>query len=244
MKASIVLATYNERNNVVRLIKSLMKECSANKIDCEIIVVDDNSPDGTADVVRKEFSKNKNVKLIVRKNERGLGSAAGRGASEASGEIVVFMDCDFSHNPKDVPRLIKLTRDYEIVNGSRHMKGGGIESTPIRKLASLAGKLAGRLYIGLILGIYITDYTNGFFAVRKEILDKLDYSKIFYGYGDYYFRLFYYAVRRGAEIKEVPVFYKFREDGESKTNFLKHGFGYALAGFRLIFKDSSNLNKL
>lgn len=235
LNASIILATYNEKENIVKLIKELLKICKDNKLNTEIIVVDDNSPDGTAQAVKKAFLRNKKVKLIVRKNERGLGTAVGTSVKKATGNVILFMDADFSHDPKDAPRLIKLTKDYDIVSGSRHMKGGGMKSTPYRKFASLAGKLAGKLYIGLILGLNITDYTNGYFAIRKSILDKLDPKKIFYGYGDYYFRLFYYAIKKGAQIKEIPVFYKLRESGESKTNFLNHGMQYIVAGLKLRF---------
>ncbi len=238
MKASIILATYKEKENIVPLINALLKECKENKIECEIIVVDDNSPDGTAKVIKKNFGKNKKINLIVRKNERGLGTAVGRGVEEAKGDIVVFMDSDFSHDPKDVVKIIKLTENFDIVNGSRHMKGGGMQSATYRKFASIAGKYAGSLYMGIILGMKLTDYTNGYFAVRKSVLDKLDCKRIFYGYGDYYFRLFYYAKRKGAKIKEIPVFYKFREAGQSKTNFINHGLQYIREGLKLRFGKS------
>lgn len=235
MKASIILATYNEKGNIIKLIRDILDNCKREQINCEIIIVDDNSPDGTAAAVKKSFRTDKRVKLILRKNERGLGTAVGRGVREASGDVLVFMDADFSHDPEDIPKLVKLTKDHDIVNGSRHIKGGGMESTPFRKFASLAGKSSGKLYMGLILGLNITDYTNGFFAARKSVIDKLNSDKIFYGYGDYYFRLFYHAKNNGSTIKEIPVFYKFREEGESKTNFLKHGFQYMKEGLKLRF---------
>lgn len=232
MKTSIILATYNEKENIVRLIKVILETCRKDKLDCEVIVVDDNSPDGTSRVVRKVFSKNKKVKLIVRKNERGLGTALGKGAEEAKGNVLVFMDSDFSHDPADIPRLVKLTKDYDIVNGSRHMRGGDIRTTWFRKLSTELLKI----YMSTLLRFNITDYTNGFTAIRKSFLNELSYKKIFYGYGDYSFRLFYHAKKNGAKIKEIPVFYKFREEGKSKTNFLKHGIQYALAGLKLRFE--------
>ncbi len=235
MKVSVILATYKEKDNIVKLVNSLLKVLKKSKLTPEIIIVDDNSPDGTAQAVRKAYGKNKNVKLIVRKNEKGLGTAVGRGVKEATGDVVVFMDSDFSHAPEEIPKMVKLTKDYDIVNGSRHLKGGGMRSTGFRKFASKAARLAGTLYIGFILGVRLTDYTNGYFVVKKSLLDKLTIEKIFYGYGDYYFRLFYHAKKKGATIKEIPVFYKFREEGESKTNFLKHGLQYAIAGFKLRF---------
>jgi len=232
MKASIVLATYKEKENIVKLIKSILENCKKDKLPCEIIVVDDNSPDGTAEAVKKAYGKNKDVKLIVRTNEKGLGTAVGRGVKESTGDVLVFMDSDFSHDPADIPKMAKLAKDYEIVNGSRHIKGSYIKTTWFRKLATLLL----RIYMSLVLQLNITDYTNGYIVVRKSVLNKLDIGKIFYGYGDYYFRLFYYSVKgTGAKIKEVPVYYKFREAGESKTNFIKHGWQYATAALKLRF---------
>ena len=231
MKASVVLATYKERGNIVKLIKTIFSEFKKNKMNCEVVVVDDNSPDGTADAVRKFFKKNKNVKLIVRKNERGLGTAVGRGIKESKGDVIVLMDSDFSHDPKQIPHMAKLTDKYEIVSGSRYEKGGGLNTKFYRKLAASIM----RIYITLLLQMKIKDYTNGFIAIRKSVLNKLDHSKIFYGYGDYYFRLYYFASKKGARIKEVPAYYKFREKGQSKTNILKHGMQYALAAIKLRF---------
>ena len=232
MKASIILATYKEKDNIVPLIKSLLEECKKNKINVEIIVVDDNSPDGTAEAVKKSYWKNKQVKLIVRINEKGLGTAVGRGVKESKGDVVVFMDTDFSHDPKNISQLIKGTKKYDIVNGSRYLKGGGIQTHWNRKINTYLM----RAYMSLVLQLSITDYTNGYFAVRRSVLDKLDHKKIFYGYGDYYFRLFYYAKKQGAKIKEIPVFYKFREHGESKTNFINHGLQYINAALKLRFR--------
>lgn len=235
MKVSIILATYKEKENISKLIGEILKILKKDKLDCEIIVIDDNSPDETAAEVRKHFAKNRKVKLIVRKNEKGLGTAMGRGVKESKGDVVVFMDTDFSHDPADIPKMIKLIKIYDIVNGSRHMKGGDMKSTRYRKLASIAARFAGSFYIGLILGVRLTDYTNGFFVVKKDLIDKLDHKKIFYGYGDYSFRLFYHASKKGAKIKEIPVMYKFRKKGESKTNFFKHGIQYAIEGLKLRF---------
>ncbi|MDO8509368.1 MAG: glycosyltransferase [Nanoarchaeota archaeon] len=232
MKASIILATYKEKDNIGRLIKTILEACKKDKLDCEVIVVDDNSPDGTADVVNKEYGKDKRVRLIVRTNEKGLGTAVGKGVKESTGDVLVLMDSDFSHDPNDIPKMVRLTKEYEIVNGSRHMKGGYIKTTWFRKLATFLL----RVYMSLVLQLNITDYTNGYIVIRKNVVNKLEIDKIFYGYGDYYFRLFYNAVyKTGAKIKEVPVYYKFREAGESKTNFVKHGWQYATSALKLRF---------
>lgn len=229
MKASVILATYNEKENIVKLSRAIMKIMRKAKIDYEIIVVDDNSPDRTANAARKAFGKNKKIKLIIRKNERGLGTAVGRGVKEANGNVIVFMDTDFSHNPEQIPELVKLTNKYDIVNASRYEKGGGFNTKIYRKIATKIMKI----YISLLLQLNINDYTNGFFAARKVIIDKLEHERIFYGYGDYYFRFFYAASKKGARIKEIPTYYKFRKEGQSKTNILNHGIQYALAAIKL-----------
>lgn len=229
MKTSVILATYKERDNIVKLIDAILKSFKKRKMEVEAIVVDDNSPDGTAEAVRKAYGKNKRVKLIVRKDEKGLGTAVGRGVKEATGEVIVFMDTDFSHDPSQIPSMVKLTDKYEIVSGSRYEKGGGLETKGYRKIAANIM----RIYISLVLQLRIKDYTNGFFAMRKSVLDKLNHNKIFYGYGDYYFRLYYYASKEGAKIKEVPAFYKFRKEGVSKTNIIKHGWQYIISAIKL-----------
>ncbi len=231
MKISVVLATYKEKENITKLISAILKTCKKNSISCEVIIVDDNSPDGTADVVRKSFAKNKNVKLIVRKDERGLGTAVGRGIKASTGDVVIFMDSDFSHEPELIPEIMKKIKDYDIVNGSRYLKGGGLETKFYRKL--LANIM--RIYMTIVLQLNITDYTNGYIAIRRSILDKLDQRNIFYGYGDYYFRLFYRAMEKGASIAEVPSHYRFREGGESKTHLLKHGWQYIREALKLRF---------
>ncbi len=231
MKVSVVLGTYKEKENIVKLIRVILETCKKDSLPCEVIVVDDNSPDGTADVVRKSFGKNKNVKLIVRTNERGLGTAVGRGVEAATGDVVVFMDSDFSHDPKLIPEMVRWTEKYEVVNGSRYLKGGGLETKGYRKLVAKIAKLC----MTVILGLHITDYTNGYIVIRRSVLDRLDRKDIFYGYGDYYFRLFYRAVEQGARIKEVPSYYKFREGGESKTRIIKHGWQYLREALKLRF---------
>ena len=203
MKASVVLATYNESGNILNLIEEILNNISKTKFTPEVIVVDDNSPDGTAEKAKKIFQKDERVKIIVRKDERGLGSAAGRGFKESTGDDVIFMDADYSNPPKEIPGLLKFCDNHDLVSGSRHIEGGELKTSFFRKFAAKSMKI----FMGSVLSLDMTDYTNGFFAVKKEALNKLDFDRIFYGYGDYYFRLYYLASLQGAKLNEVPSTY-------------------------------------
>jgi dolichol-phosphate mannosyltransferase len=229
MRTSVVLATYKEKENLVRLIKAIFNAFKKNDLACDIVVVDDNSPDGTADSVRKAFGSDSRVKVIVRTEEKGLATAIRRGIDESEGDVLVFMDTDFSHDPNLIPKMVKLTKGYDIVSGSRYVQGGGIQSKWYRTLTTTAMEM----YIRIMLGLKVKDYTNGFLAVRRSLLNKLNLDKIFYGYGDYCIRLFYHSLKKGAHILEIPAVYKFREEGVSKTNVLKHGIQYGLEVLKL-----------
>lgn len=162
MKVSIILPTYNEKDNVVAVIKDIEHHI---KSPFEILVVDDNSPDGTAQAARK-LNKS-NVRIIKRTIEKGLVSAIQRGIDEAKGNIIVWMDCDLSHPPHLLPLLLKQIEQegYDIVIASRYVKGGKDTRPLLRRSYSIAINLFARL----LLTYKITDYTTGFVAGRKEV---------------------------------------------------------------------------
>ena len=225
LKISVVLATYNESENIIPLIQSIVKNLeSSDDKNFEIIVVDDSSPDGTYDLVVKHYGKDKRIKAIKRL-EKGLATALRRGIEESSGEVVVLMDTDFSHDPSQLPELVSLARMHGVGNGSRFTSGGRFVGKFYR--TSVTHML--QIFTRIVLGVPATDFTNGFVAVRRDVLYALDFNRVFYGYGDYCIRLFYYIrkVHNGrARILEVPSFYKPRVHGQSKTNEFKTGFKY------------------
>ncbi|MFQ6014952.1 MAG: glycosyltransferase [Anaerolineae bacterium] len=230
---SIVLPTYNERENIVPLIERLQEITTQNGWFGECIVVDDSSPDGTAQAVASRFDDDDGVKLIVRNEERGLATAIKRGIQEAGGEVVVVMDTDFNHNPADVPELVALTKKYPVVVGSRYVPGGGMDMAAAR----FWGSHIFNLFIRLVLWLRTRDNLSGFLAVRREVLDTIeDMGKIFYGYGDYCIRFLYHVHRQGMAIKEVPVVYQMRGAGESKTRLLKYTLQYTASVLRLRFR--------
>lgn len=227
LKVSVVLATYNERGNIVSLVDAVIASLKrGGRYGFEVIVVDDSSPDGTYDAVVGSYGKDKRVKAIKR-GERGLATALRRGIEESSGEVIVLMDTDFSHDPSQLPVLIGLALKSGIGNGSRFTGGGKFVG---KKYRSIVTRLL-QLFARLVLGVPATDFTNGFVAFRRDVLGGLNLDRIFFGYGDYCFRLFYYVCRvhKGRfRIAEMPSYYKPRVHGQSKTKELKTGFQYVV----------------
>lgn len=223
MKVSIILPTYNERENIVELIEEIYGIFESEN-DFEIVVVDDNSPDGTAGLVKEVAASRGNINLIVRKTEKSLTSSLRTGIQNSSGEILIIMDTDFSHPPNTIPHLIENVKNADIVVASRYIKGGSMIAPMYKYMASRLMNYA----IKLILGISVYDSTGGFLAVRKKIFDRIDVDRIFsgYGYGDYCFKLFFELKRENIKIKEVPFVYGARKAGKSKTNLVVVGANY------------------
>ena len=219
MKVVIILPTYNERGNIAALLSALQGEFRHLHHDMHVLVVDDNSPDGTATVVRQAMQDQPNVHLITGE-KAGLGAAYIRGMqyalNELHADIVFEMDADFSHDPADVPRLLEaLENSVDFVIGSRHVKGGSIpaEWSVWRKLNSAGGNWVARYIVGLY---GIRDCTAGFRAIRASILRQIDFSALrVKGYA-FQVALLHQAVTLGAVVQEVPVDFKDRKQGQSK----------------------------
>jgi len=233
MKVSVILPTYNERENISELLERIAATLTGT-VDHEIIIVDDDSSDGTADVVKRQFEQNENIRLHVRTNERGLATAIRKGIDLSTGSVIVVMDSDFNHDPAYIPQFLNLIQYYEVVVGSRFLYGGGMYSR-WRYYASFLYNV----FIRLFLGLPIRDKLSGFFAARSETLQKLDYDHIFYGYGDYFIRFLMTIVDLNLSLIEVPVFYNNRPAGESKTMFLKEFLRYTMSVFKIRFGRKS-----
>ncbi len=233
-KISIVLPTYNESQNIPVLIheisKSITDDVSVSDL-AEIVVVDDNSPDGTAAVCRSLGNEHCSVKVIVRTTERGLGSAVRRGITESSGDTIVVMDADFSHDWTVVPRLLAaLNSDStDIAIASRYTRGGKMTASPHLSI----GSRTLNLFIRTVLGMPVKDATGGFIAVRRTSLQDLDFDAIFTGYGDYCIALLYKGFKKGWRFQEIPFSYRPRRNGMSKTSFLKAGLSYGIRALKL-----------
>jgi dolichol-phosphate mannosyltransferase len=234
---SIVLPTYNERENICDLIDAIQAQLAASGWRGEILVVDDNSPDGTADVVRTRYllpaaadAAPSQVRLVVRTRNKGLAPSIRDGLEQAQGRTVVVMDTDFNHDPAMIPQMVDLLRYYDLVIGSRFVMRGGMEDR-FRYRASFLYNM----FIRFLFHTQIQDNLSGFFAVRRERLFEVHplFDRIFYGYGDYFIRLLLVAWRSNWRILEVPVFYILRRHGSSKTGFWSVLREYTVAVLKL-----------
>jgi dolichol-phosphate mannosyltransferase len=241
---SVVLPTYNERDNIIDLIEAIVDKLEPTGANYEVLVVDDNSPDGTAQVVRERFDlveggKNRwegalsqagRVRVVVRTHDKGLAQSIRHGLEVAHGQTLVVMDTDFNHDPAMIPQMVDLLRYYDLVIGSRFVMRGGMEDS-LRYTLSFVYNIL----IRALFRTQIQDNLSGFFAVRQERLFQLApiFDKIFYGYGDYFIRLLLVAWRRDWKILEVPVFYILRRHGASKTGFWRIFRDYTSAVLKL-----------
>lgn len=230
-KTSIILPTYNEKDNIVELVQAIHDCLEPEGFDYNVVIVDDDSPDGTADVVRAAFSDDDRVELHVRTGERGLASALRYGAEHSRGEVLVFMDTDFNHDPAMIPQLIKFLEYYDVVIGSRFVMRGGMEDS-----ARYVFSFIYNLGLRFLFGTQVWDNLSGFFAIYRHKLLELNLDRIFYGYGDYFIRLLMLGWRRGWHMLEVPVFYRLRMHGHSKTQFLSIFTQYTTAILKLRIK--------
>jgi dolichol-phosphate mannosyltransferase len=216
LKVSVILPTYCERENIGDLLGAIQAALQLEPWEVEILVVDDNSPDGTAEVVR-EYAATSAVTVVphMRTEERGLATAIKYGIQRSTGDVVVVMDTDFNHDPAMIPQMVKFLEFYDLVVGSRFVMGGGMEDRR-RYYYSLAYNL----FVRLMLQLQVQDNLSGFFAIRRERLMELDLDRIFEGYGEYFIRLLFTAWHRKFRMLEVPVFYILRRHGQSKSRFV------------------------
>ena len=227
---SVVLPTYNERDGISELVGEILAVTRGAGLDAEVLVVDDDSPDGTAAHVEETFRGDAAVRVLVRRGERGLAGAIHRGLLEARGETLVVMDSDGNHDPVLVPLMVRCAEDFDVVIGSRYVLGGGMLTSAFRYWASYAFNV----FIRVALAQRIHDNLSGYLAFRRGLLDRLPpASTVFYGYGDYAIRLLWYVVRGGGRVLEIPTVYRFRRGGESKTRFLAYFWTYMASVFRL-----------
>ena len=221
---SIVVPTYNERDNVEALCRGL-REALEPAWDYEIIFVDDNSPDGTHEVVTGLGQEDSRVRLIRRPGKLGLGSAVSTGFAQATGDYWVMMDADLSHRPEDLPGLLSRLADADIVVGSRYVPGGGVVNWPLwRRVVSRGASAMGRV----IVGLDVRDLTSGFAAFRREHMEQLLPTLSPRG-----FKLLLEIIAKsgGARLVETPITFVDRRYGRSKASA-----GEALLFLRLCFE--------
>ena len=215
MRACVCLPTYDERENLEPMLRALGEVLGP---DDRVLVIDDASPDGTGELADRLAGELPFVDVLHRPRKEGLGPAylAGfRRALDAGAQLVVEMDCDFSHDPADVPRLLAAAGDADLVLGSRYVPGGGVENWGLVRRAISFG---GSLYARLVLGVPVRDLTGGFKCFRREVLEALPLDRVrSRGYA-FQIELTYRALRQGFRVQEVPIRFVDREAGGSKMS--------------------------
>jgi dolichol-phosphate mannosyltransferase len=214
----ICLPTYNEAENLERMVRALEAERAAHDLDLTVLVVDDSSPDGTGEIADRLAQELDWVRVLHRTTKDGLGRAylAGFQVALAGGaELVMEMDCDFSHDPSDVHRLVAASANADLVIGSRNVRGGGVRGWPwYRQVISKGGSF----YARTILGLRIRDMTAGFALFRRQVLETLDLAGIEASGYMFQIELKYRTVQAGFRVHEEPVIFIDREFGESKMS--------------------------
>jgi dolichol-phosphate mannosyltransferase len=213
-RAVLCLPTYNERENLEPMIRALGEALDTSRD--RVLVIDDRSPDGTGDIADRLAAELSWVSVLHRESKEGIGPAyiAGfRHALAEGAELVLEMDCDFSHDPADVPRLIAAAEDADLVLGSRYVPGGGTANWGlVRRIVSRGGCL----YAQILLGMRVRDLTGGFKCFRRAALEAIDLGALSaHGYA-FQIEATYRVKRAGLRIKEVPITFVERRAGASK----------------------------
>jgi dolichol-phosphate mannosyltransferase len=213
-KTLVVIPTYNERQNIETVLERVLGAGSG----IEVVVVDDGSPDGTADIVKQAMQSNPRLHIIEREGKQGLGTAYIRGfkfALETDAELVMQMDADLSHDPKYIPDMLEAVRDHDLVIGSRYIKGVNVVNWPMERL--MLSYMA-NVYTRVITGMPVHDATGGYKCFRREVLEGLDLDDVISDGYCFQIEMNFRAWRRGFRICEVPIVFVDRHSGTSKMS--------------------------
>jgi dolichol-phosphate mannosyltransferase len=209
----LVLPTYNEAANLEAMVEAVLAKLPESG---RVLVVDDNSPDGTGEIGERLAERDDRLEILHRPRKEGLGPAYVAGfqhALAAGAGLVLEMDADFSHDPAYLPRLLEAAERADLVIGSRYIAGGGVEDWSALRQAISRG---GSAYSRLVLGVGVRDLTGGFKCFRREVLEAIDLATVrSRGYA-FQVELTYRAIRQGFEVVEVPIVFRDRRAGDSK----------------------------
>jgi dolichol-phosphate mannosyltransferase len=208
------MPTFNEAGNIERATSELI----AHNPDVDLLIVDDNSPDGTGEIADRLALNSKKISVLHRKGKEGLGAAYIAGfkyAIEAGYDFIVEMDADGSHRSQDLPKLLAVCENNDLVIGSRYVRGGKTMNWPLHRQWLSRG---GNLYAKLMLGSKLNDMTAGFRVFRVSFLESMDLDSINARGYSFQIEMAYRTIRSGAKAVEVPIFFIEREIGESKMS--------------------------
>jgi len=214
MKPFIIIPTYNEQENI----RALVQEILGVDARFHILIVDDNSPDGTgkvADELAEEFHR---VHVLHRKSKMGLGTAYLAGfkyALEQGADYIFEMDADFSHNPRYLPQFLEAIQEADLVIGSRYIDGVRVEGWRFRRL--LLSKLA-NMYASYIMVYPVWDFTSGFRCYRRAVFESIDLNRIHSDGYAFQIEMVYHVFKNGFRVKEIPIIFREREHGHSKIS--------------------------
>ncbi|GJQ48114.1 putative undecaprenyl-phosphate mannosyltransferase [Candidatus Kuenenia stuttgartiensis] len=216
MKTYVMIPTYNERENIGKLILEILH---LEIPDLHVVVVDDNSPDGTAGEVKKYATMHPEVELLLRTTNRGRGSAGVAGFQytlDHGAECVVEMDADFSHHPRYIPDMLNAIQNADLVIGSRFVSGGrDVNRGIVRRLVTF---LAG-VYVRILLGLKINDVSSGYRCFRRKVLEDIQLDSMISTGPSIVSEVFYKAHVKGFSIREIPIEFEDRIHGETKLNY-------------------------
>ncbi|MDZ7765251.1 MAG: polyprenol monophosphomannose synthase [Melioribacteraceae bacterium] len=213
-KSIIIIPTYNELNNIQKLIPVLRENYPA----IDLLIVDDNSPDGTADAVKKFMENDQQIHIIEREGKLGLGTAYVSGFRymlERDYEFAIQMDADFSHDPVEIKNFLKEIEDHDLILGSRYIKGVNVINWPMSRL--LLSYFANQ-YTRIITGLPVCDATGGFKCFRREVLEAINLDNITSSGYSFQIEMTFKAYKKGFRIKEIPIIFNDRTDGDSKMS--------------------------
>ncbi|MEN3046138.1 MAG: polyprenol monophosphomannose synthase [Candidatus Hydrothermales bacterium] len=215
MKILVIIPTFNERENIFELINKIF----SLGIDLDILVVDDNSPDRTWEVVQDLTKKYSKLNLLLRKKKEGLGYAYRDGfrwAIERDYDIIIHLDADFSHDPSEIPNFIKkINEGYDVVVGSRYVNGVRVINWPIKRL--LLSYFA-NLYARILTGVKIKDLTSGYKAFKREVVVNIPWKEVSSGGYGFQIETVFYPYFLGYKIHEIPIVFIERRKGKSKMS--------------------------
>jgi dolichol-phosphate mannosyltransferase len=214
MKTLIIIPTYNELENLPKLLPEVLSKND----DINILIVDDNSPDGTAAFVENEMKNNNRIHLIRRPSKQGLGTAYIAGfkyAIQKNFDLVFEMDADFSHDPKEIPRFLDEIQNSDLVIGSRYINGVNVINWPLRRL--LLSSFA-NLYTRVITGMPVHDATGGFKCFRRKVLESINLDKVKSNGYAFQIEMNFKTWKKGFRVKEIPIIFVDRVKGNSKMS--------------------------
>ncbi len=213
----VCLPTYNESANIERMLRAIESVFLDAGLTGRVLVIDDASPDGTGDIAERVARELSRVRVLHRVEKQGLGPAYLDGFRQAlaeGAELVLEMDCDFSHDPADIPRLVAATQNADLVIGSRYA-GGRVENWGVLRRAI---SRSGSLYAQAVLGLPLHDLTSGFKCYRRDVLEGVGLERISSKGYAFQIETTYRAVRAGFRVVEVPIVFTDREAGSSKMS--------------------------